>query len=160
MELPSAARWEAMQDQTIAGLVGPRVHRHYLWDRVQGSGKSALVVARRDGWGRPRLGSHVEFPLLVFECFADPARDVQGLITTEDAPDKAWALYRAVNDRFHGIRDEWWGARGADAGLRIVTCERWDEPTLVSPRDVHTSEQMWMGDMHKVVARYAVETAH
>lgn len=160
MEIESAARWEALQDQTIAGLVGPRVYRHRLWERVQGTGKQALVVRRADGWSRPRPGSGVEFPVLVFECYADPSRDPSGKVLREDAPDKAWSLYRAVNERFHARKDEWWGARGVSRGLRIHVVDRYVEPALVTRDDVHLDEKAWLQDMVRVEARYAVETAH
>jgi hypothetical protein len=161
VELESAARWELLQDQTVAGYVQQRVYKHRLMEKVDGTGKVAVVVFRDGGWASPDPVRTVEYPVLTVRCWADPTRDATGGYSVWDAEDKAWALWRAVANRLHGVRDQWWGARGTNPGLRVITCSRWTEPFVVGAGDVHSAAQAKeMGDSLYVEGSFAIETAH
>ena len=163
MEIESAARWECLQDQTINGLAAGRVYRHRLEFPVEGTGGHALVVYREGGWATPDRINSLDFPVLVFDCYGDPTRDPTGLTIREDGEDKAWALRAAIDRRFHARGDEWWGARGTNPGLRVVTCRRYVGAELVtrggSDRGSlpHSGDTAKTGDVAIVRARYAVE---
>lgn len=155
MQVVSAARWESLQDPTINGLVAGKVFRHRLEEKVEGTGGHALVIWRAPGWASPDRVKSGEYPVLVFDCYADPTRDGRGLIRRMDSEDKAWALRQAVDRRFHFVRDEWWGARGASPGLRVISCQRSVEPELIDARLMTDSSKT--GDVSIVRARYALE---
>lgn len=150
MEIEAAARRECLADRTIAGYVQQRVYRDRLAERVDQTGQSAVVVRRNNGWAVPEPGRSQEYPILQVLCYADPSRDDEGQIVSDDAASRAWALARAVKGRFHGVREQWWGTIGSNPGLLVVTGNVHGEPFLVSDRDRHGDGQP-LGDSVYVV---------
>jgi hypothetical protein len=165
MELATAARRMALVDggPTIPGWVGNRVYKNTLQVTVDGTGSCALVFRVAPGWATAEWPSSAEFPVLQAMCWADPSRDELGAITEANAEDKAAGLARAVADRIHGVRDQWWGAVGSQRGLLIIDATRYTEPYLVTDRDRHgtlggdtASNSNPMGDMVYYVAEFAL----
>lgn len=164
MEIETAARRQMLTVDVIKGYVQSKVFKFSLLEHVQGTSGRALVIRRSNGWASPDPVQSSEYPLLVFDCWADPTRDSMGGVAADDAVDKAYALYRAVNAQVHGIRDVWWGAGGANPGLRIISAARWGEPFHMTASDQHGSGPKLMGtplqDCAVVTVQYAIHTAH
>lgn len=165
MELETAVRRLLLADETVAGYVGDKVFKNTLEEHVDGTGGRAVTVFRTGGWTAPDPVSSAEFPLLQVNCFADCDRDDDGLVTSRNAIDKAFAVYRSVDRLLHGAREEWWGAGGRDEGLMIVSCARYVEPIAMEAQDQHATAnvgnaQVPLGDSAFVWARYACVVVH
>lgn len=165
MEIETAARRHMLTLDTIRSLVVDRVYKFRLTTHVAGTGQSALVTRRSNGWSQPDDVQTSEFPVLVFDCWADPSRDAAGEMLQDDAIDRAYSLYRAVDKAVHGIRDVWWGAGGTNPGLRIVSAARWAEPFHFTKTEKFGSGPAEFGgvplaECAVVVAQYAIHTVH
>jgi hypothetical protein len=138
------------------------VFKFTLDESPQGTGKAAVVLRRAGAFGNTGPGSHAEFPVLAVDCYADPSRDPDGDFTTQDATDRAYALYRVVNAVLHGQRGVWWGAGGNDLGLQVISSDRMGEPFHSRQEDLfgYAATLLPLGDMTRVTAQYAVHTAH
>lgn len=137
MELETAARRELLKEPTINAYVQNRVNKFSLTQRVDGTGKTAIVVRRGGAWGTPDPVQTSAYPILTVDCWADPSRDSDGMVSVDDAPDKALALARVVDRFIHNQRDVFWGAGGTDKGLMVVSTQRWSEPILITASDSH-----------------------
>lgn len=161
MEVESAARRYLLGDTTVTGYVQARVHKWRLEEKVDGTGKSAIVVYRNNGWATPDPVTTQEYPILAVKAYSDATRDSTGEIVKSDAEDRAFALMRAISNRLRRQRGEWWGAVGADPGLLVVTCAPWKEPTLVTEKDRHgqTSGDP-LGDAVYAYGEFALQVVH
>lgn len=157
--MTSAVRRHLLNEPTVTGQVQQRVFKHRLMEKVDGTGKSALVVKRSGGWATPDPRKTIEFPVLVVECWADHARMPGGEIAVANAEDRAWALARVVDVLLHGQRDVWWGTFGSERGLKVVSSRRDSEPVLEDQTDQHEAGSN-MGDSVLVRCRYALEIVH
>lgn len=164
MEIETATRRHLLTLPSATGYVSGRVYKFSLLDHVQGTQQRAIVVRRSNGWATPDTVQTSEFPILVLDFWADPTRDGEGNKAADDAADKAYAVYRAVDKDLHGVRDEWWGAGGSNPGLRVVSCSRWAEPFHLTSQDQHGSGPKFdgqaVGDCAVVVAQYAIHAVH
>lgn len=167
MEVESAARRELLQDSTVNGYVAGKVFKYRLEEQIDGTSGRALVVSRNNGWATPDTVKSAEYPILAIKCYADPTRDSAGLITSMDATDKAFALWRVVDRLFHAKRGQRWGAFGSDPGMMVVTSRRWREPATVGSHDQHggggkSGGQAGdpLGDAVYVYAEYALQVIH
>lgn len=134
MELETAARKRALQSDAIKNLVVDRVFKFQLEQPLEGTGKLAIVCNRRGNWTSPTKGSQ-EYPILVWECYADWSRDSEGNASKDDAADRAMQLYREVDRFFHQVDREhrYWPDDDPEGGLYIIGCFRGSEP--VGPAD-------------------------
>ena len=166
MELVPAARRHLQADLTIRGYVSDAVHAWTLHDHVTPHGRRAVVVRTSGGWAQPERRSGGEFPLLYIDCWADVTRTATGEREGDDAITNAWAVYRAVDRVLQGVRDQRWGAVGSQAGLTVVSCERWSEPVPQTAGDTHAGENVALpyrvpiGEAAVVTTAYAVHTFH
>lgn len=162
MEVESASRRLLLSDATVNGYVVSKVFKYRLEEKVDGTAGRAIVVRRSNGWARPDSINTSEYPILQVQCYADPDREpLTGAITTLNAEDKAWAVYRAVDRLMHGKRGVRWGAFGSDPGLMVVSSARWGEPFVVTDHDLHgTGTADPLGDSLYVMAQYALNVAH
>lgn len=160
MEVTTAARRYMLNQVSVTSQVQQRVFKHRLMEKIDGTGKSAIVVKRSGGWASPDRVQTIEFPILVMEYWADHARTPGGEIAVANAEDRAWALHRIADPLLHAQRDVRWGAFGSDPGLRIVSAKRESEPVLVNHEDAHDYRAAPMGDSVMVSCRYALEIVH
>lgn len=166
MEVESAVRRVLLADEVVASMAGSRVYKFRLEEKVDGTGLAAVVLSRDGGWAAPDLTQSSEYPLLTVRCYADPTRDGAGQIATADAADKAFALYRRVNQVLHAApRGGMWGAVGSNAGMLTISCQRWGEPYAVTAADTHGSggpsdKDEQLGDSMYVIATYALHVVH
>lgn len=164
MEIETAVRRHLLALPSATGYVSQRVYKFSLLDHVQGTQQRAIVVRRSNGWASPDTVQSSEYPILVVDFWADPTRDEDGNKVADDAVDKAYAVFRAVDKDLHAKRDEWWGAGGTNPGLRVISCARWAEPFHMTGQDQHGSGPKFdgvpMGDCGVVVAQYAIHTTH
>lgn len=168
MELETAVRRMLLQDDTVAGYVGSKVFKHALETIVDRTGGRAVVVKRAGGWAIPQPVNTQEYPLLQIECWADCDRDENGDVTTRNAIDKAFALYRAIDPLVHAKRGVTWGAGGSSDGLCVVSAQRWSEPVPVESKDGHSTAVSGngmndlppQGESAVVWVRYALVVAH
>lgn len=129
MEIDTAVRRLLLTKSAVTGYVQTKVFKNELLEHVDGTAGRAVVVRKAVGWAPPDRTQSSEYPTLVIECWADVDRDPQTREKTVDnAVDKAYALYRAVDPFLHRIRDEVWGAGGTDPGARVITSVRAGEP--------------------------------
>lgn len=159
MEIETAARRHLLSLPSIAGYVGQKVYKFSLLDHVDGTGGRALVVRRDTGWSAPPTIGRAEYPQLVVECWADCSRTPDGETLAADAIDNAYALYRAVNEKLHTVRDQIWGAGGASKGVRVFSCVRTSEPFHMTATDSHgsgSSTTTPRGDSAVVIASYSL----
>lgn len=159
MEVTTAARRHLLRLDSLRGYVDLRIFKHRLEEKVDGTGKAAVVVKRTGGWASPDPINTAEFPVLLLEFHADPSRNEYGEITVSNAEDRAWAMHRVVDPFLHGKRDEWWGGIGSDRGLKVVSSARAEEPTLTAQADQHAGAPP-LGDAVFVSARYALQVVH
>ncbi len=163
MEIETAARRRYLQDPTVQGYVTGKVFKHSLLERVDGTGGRALVVRRSNGWAQADNTQSSEYPILVVDCWADRTRSPEGDPLGDDAIDKAYALWRAVDSITHRVRDQWWGGGGSDLGLMMVSIVRWVEPFHMTSDDQHgagsVATKQPMGECALVSASYAVHCA-
>lgn len=161
MEVETAVRRYLLDQAPVTGYVQAKVFKFRLEESIEGTSGLAIVVARNNGWATPDPITTQEYPILSVKCYADPTRFDDGEIRTLDAPDKAAALYRTVNQFLHAKRGVRWGARGSDEGLFVVTSQRWREPTLVTQKDLygHAANDP-LGDVVYVHAEYALQVIH
>lgn len=160
MEIETAARRLLLADETVNSYVAGKVFKGTLLQTPEGTGGYAIVVRRGAGWWSPDPVNTSEYPLLVVECWADPDRE-NGVKKRENGADKAWALFRAVDGLLHAQRDQWWGAGGANPGLRIISCARDSEPVAVGGPDARLGDRAAaFGDLWMVPAVYDVHTVH
>ena len=161
MELETAVRRHLIADEGVNGYVTSKVFKNALLVSPQGGGGYAIVVRRAPGWAQPDRVKTSEFPRLMVECYADPDRNSDGTKKVENGTDKAWGLFRVVDQLLHARRDEFWGAGGTDAGLRIITCARDSEPTVLGgPTGDARAPDPLLGDLSVVQALYAVQAVH
>lgn len=143
----------------VTGYVQNRVFKHRLLDKVDGTGRTAIVVKHGVGWASPDTVQTIEYPVLVLDVYADPSRLVTGEINVADAEDKTWSVYRTLDRLLHTQRDVWWGAVGSDPGLKVISCRRHSEPVLTTQDDQHAGAPP-LGDSVYLSARYALEVVH
>jgi hypothetical protein len=159
MELETAARRFMLADATLRGYVQDRVFKFRLELKIDGSGRSALVVNRSNAWTAPDPVKWMEFPVLRVHAYADPRRDTDGQIAELDAEDRAFALYRVLDRMLHARRDYTMGAQGSQAGLKVVSSARWAEPFMVTDKDRHGDGDP-LGDALYVVGQWALVVVH
>lgn len=164
MEIETAARRHLLGFADVTAYVQKKVFKHSLLERVDGTSGRAIVVRRSNGWGQPDPVQTAEFPILVVDFWADPDRDADGQKVEDNAIDKAYAVYRAVDPLLHAVRDQWWGAGGTNPGLWIVNCARYAEPFHQTIDDVHGSGPVAgnqpIGEEACVTVQYAVTLVH
>lgn len=166
VELAPAARRHLQEDVTIRGYVSGRVYVHTLHDHVSPHGHRAVVVRPSGGWSQPERRSGAEFPLLYVDCWADVTRNPDGTRSADDNVPNAWAVYRAVDRLLQGVRDQRWGTIGSQAGLTIVSCERWSEPIPQVSGTGHAGPStplpypVPLDEAAVVTAVYAIHTFH
>lgn len=169
MELETAARRHLLRIPSVTGYVGRRVFKNTLVESPAGTAGYAIVVRRAVGWTTPDTVKTLEYPRLIVECWADPDREPTGETAVENAIDKAYALYRAVDRVLHGRRDEWWGAGGTDPGLRVISCVRAGDPVAANVMGPDPAapggggadgRSALFGEMAMVPAGYDIVTAH
>lgn len=163
MEVETAVRRMLLTVPTVTGYVQDKVWKFRLEerDKVEGKGSRAIVVSRNNGWATPDPVRSAEFPILRLRLYADPDRDDNGEITTYNAEEKAWAMYRAVDPLFHNKRGVRWGGTESTAGLYVVTSKRHGEPSSTTAHEQHghPSEDP-LGDMAYVEVQYALQVIH
>lgn len=159
MELETAVRRHLLADATVASLTSKQVWKYRLEERLDGTGKAAVVVRRDGGWSQPNELRPNEFPLLVVDCYADVSRDEYRNALMLDAEDRASALYRAVDRALLAPgRGQWWGGYGSDRGLMVNSVQRWGEPVFISQADQHSGAPL--GDVVYMQARYGFDVVH
>lgn len=159
MEVTTAVRRHLLSVDAVRGYVGARVFKHRLEEKVDGTGRCAVVVKRTGGWASPDPIKTSEYPILLLEFHADPSRNEYGEIEVSNAEDRAWSLFRVVDPVLHGKRDQWWGGMGTDPGLKVITSARNSEPDLTAQSDQHSSAPP-LGDSVFVTVRYSLEVVH
>lgn len=152
MEIETAIRKYLLAKSPVTGYVGNRVDKYRLTEPVTGTGRRAIVISRAGGWVTPDPIKTQEYPIVQIECWADPDRDEEGNIAVANAPDKAFAVQRVLDPLLHGKRDKWW------SDLKVVSSQRWGEPTLIQQDDQHGT--LRLGDSVMVVTRYALQVVH
>jgi hypothetical protein len=133
------------------------VYRTRLEEKVDGTGKRAVVVQRNNGWTQPQDRTTQEYPLLMIKIWADHSRDESGAYAKADNVDNAYAVYRVIDPLMHGQRGAVWGGEN---GLTIVTCTRWAEPYVITQEDTHGMPKDEIGDCAIVVVQYALQVVH
>lgn len=161
MELEAAARRWALADATITGYVVQKVYKYRMMESLDGTGGAALVLKRDGGWTQPDSVQTAERPTLIAQCWADADRDGDGFMLTGNAEEKAWALYRAVAARFHGVRGQRWGVTADNPGLMVVSCARWAEPIVSFQGNLHAGDpdKTLIAEGAIVTAKFAVQIA-
>lgn len=160
MEVESAMRRVIKNDPTVRGYVGDWVFKYRLEEKVDGTGKAAIVVGRDGGWATPQVVNTNEYPRLRVDCHADLSRDLDGTPLQGDAEDRAWALWRSVDALLHpGKRGQRWGGFGSDPGLLVNTIARGQEPFLTVQKDQHAGDPP-LGDTAVVSCYYNIDCVH
>lgn len=160
MEIESAARRVLLLDQTVAGLVARWVFKWRLEEKVDGTGKQAIVLWRDQGWSTPDPVNTNEYPLLTVDCYSDASRGADGEMLAEDNVDRAFGLYRVVDRALLSVgRGKKWGAFGSDPGLLVNSVQRWSEPFKTEQSDQHQGDPP-LGDVAKVTTTYAFDLVH
>jgi len=165
MELEAALRRQLLSLPVVTGYVQDRVWKFRLEDDIDGTGQRAIVVSRAGGWASPLPRNTQEFPVARIQFWADHTRNPDGTIATEDGQTSAWAMYRATDPLFHGVRDVRWGADGdGEGGMFVIGCSRWSEPredsvaALATGRPGSTDSDRL--EAACVVVDYAVQVIH
>lgn len=157
MEIDVAVRRMLLQDTTIVGYVGTKVFKNELIEHVDGTSGRAIVVRRNIGWSPPDQVQTSEYPTVAVECWADVDRSPGGLKSADNAIDKAYAVARVVTRLMHRKRDVWWGAGGAQPGLRILTSMQDGEPVAETQKDAHNG--VVMGESAVVTVQFDIHIA-
>lgn len=164
MEVEPAYRRHLLDIPDVRGIVGPAgVHKGKLYEKVDGTGGRAIVVrADVGGWAVPNQINTQEFPILVFDFWADATRDDHGNKAADDAADNARAVYRVVDKRIHGKRGLWVGGFGQHPGLYVVTSDRFQEPEVATAPGTKTwaPYNMDLGESAVVSVQYALTVMH
>ena len=103
----------------------PYLFQHTLWDKVEGTGSTAAVIARRGGWAPPNPHNTMRFPRLSLEVWCDPQRDTSGQVTDPgEAYRRIQAAYEVIDAHLHttGPRGGNWG------GVRVLGSSRLADP--------------------------------
>lgn len=159
MEVTTAARRHLLGITALRGYVDLRVFKHRLEEKVDGTGRCAVVVKRSGGWASPDPIKTSEYPFLQIDFHADPTRTQFGEIAVSNAEDRAWAMFRVTDKHLHAVRDAWWGGMGSDSGLKVVSSARAAEPDLTAQADQHAGAPP-LGDSVVVTVRYALQVVH
>jgi hypothetical protein len=150
-----------LTDDTVHGLTGDWVWKYRLFEPIMESGKRAIVVDRNNGWATPDNVKTSEFPVARVRFYADVSRDENGDKRVDDAPERAFAMYRAADKLVHAKRDVVWGAVGSNPGLRVITARRGAEPILVTDSDRHgESAGEPLGEAVYVMVEYHLQVMH
>jgi hypothetical protein len=164
VELETAARRHLLADDTCKGYVSGRVYKYRLEEKVDGTGKTALVVSRNNGWATPDPIGSCEYPILRVDCYADPTRDDTGEIRKLDALDKAYAVARAVKRAFYWPhRGRFMGGVGSDLGLMVMSIAPRSEPYATTRSDMHGGGRTIvesLGDSVYVTVEFNLTTIH
>jgi len=159
MELESAGRRHLMSDPAVRGYVQTRVFAFRLHEHVDQQGTRAIVLRRVGGWGNTPSSTQ-EFPLLRLMCWADSTRSDEDQ-ARDDAISNAYAVHRVADAALlQQRRNVWWGGYGVHRGLRVITIQRWSEPSHRTRDDGSTYEGMPLGDSAVVVNDYALQVVH
>lgn len=136
MELETAARKLILADPTLNGYVSGKVYKFTLEEHVDGTGGMAIVVRRGSGWSASDPVKTSKYPTLYVDCWSDATRQ-DGEVVIDNAIDRALSMTNAVDKLMHGVRDVMWGETVPGTGLRVITCQRWNDVYFASAKDVH-----------------------
>lgn len=116
MSAPLARLAAARMREAVPGVtvyIGPAE------ERVEGTGASVIEVLTPSSWAQPKNGA--QCPVLHINILSDRTRDPDGLPLKDDADQRAWVVWEAVDDLFHDTGRAW-----AD----VHSSYRRDGPTL------------------------------
>lgn len=100
----------------------------FQWDpheMIEGTSSEALVLATEGAWSSPNDYNTAQFPRLVVQVFSDPSRDAERNVIADDARDKSWTVFRAVDKLLHhpgGLSAQW------TTGVWVTGSARLGEP--------------------------------
>lgn len=140
--LAYAARNFLLTQPSVTELVGADANGPWIFSNrpeatVENSETSLIVVSSTGGWG---ANQHNEghFPTLIVDIWSDPSRGAMNAVVSQDAEDKAEAVYLALDKFFHMVDNSaedggsvFWGTAEQitnKTGLRIISSTRVGEP--------------------------------
>lgn len=117
---------DAVDMFNIGGTIGPGIWGYRAWTRMEGTGKTAVVIAHDGGWAAPNTHNTLRFPRLVVTVWADPKRDATKNDIDPYVQKRADACFQVLDKHLHrtGGPSIFWGT------LRVVTCVRLTEPNM------------------------------
>lgn len=115
----------------IGGKLTPGIFPYKLWDKMEGSQSTAVVIAHDGGWAAPNLDNTLRFPRLLVNVWTDPVRDANGNNVDPAVQRRAYACFDIFDKYLHRVAggEQYWGT------LRIIDCLRLTEPVFVDVTD-------------------------
>ena len=144
----AARRFLAEQESLTTLLGGDSTYKTWIFRwrpyvKVEGSGKSLLVVRQSGSWASANAHNTMRFPRLIVEVWSDVQRAESGLskqnvTRAATAEDAAQAISLELDKYLHRVAggDVVWGREVddmdvvTDPGLRIIGCYRQGEPDI------------------------------
>lgn len=105
---------------------GPWVFQDKLHRNLANSQTCAIVINAADSWTSPNPHNTMRFPQVTLALFADPQRDSQNRLTTDDTTTKIENLHAAVFSVMHltDATEQMWG------DLRVLRSSCLNEPQV------------------------------
>lgn len=105
----AARRFLATQTAVTSLLGSSEAYPSWIfqWDpheMIEGTSREAIVVAVEGAWASPNEHNTGQFPRLVIQVFSDPTRDAERNAIADDARDKSWVVFQAVDKLLHNPR--------------------------------------------------------
>ena len=132
MEFVTAVR-RYLLESPVTSLVQGRVWKYRLEEKIDGTGKAALVLSRQSGWAGRDPVNTAEFPRLFVDVHVDPSRGPGGAVRVADGEDRAYAIGRAVTPLFSypQLLAKRIGGYGSRPGMFVIFSQPYAEPRIV-----------------------------
>lgn len=128
MELVTAARRHLASQDQVKILFGDWIWKWKLEDKVEGTGRMAIVLRNGGQWSKPTHNSQ-EYPILVVEVYADHSRMPDGTYPIANGEDRCMQGVREVDRVLHQVdREHRHWPEGDTDGLYVIGCFRGSEP--------------------------------